>query len=119
VKFLIFYAAVMGLSWCITILAIGSPLRWLVDLTAKASSGSSSAAADDAKPLTKIQILFRCPACIGFWIAGLLSWFVYSPCLDSGLTRVIILASVLDGLVAVALNWVTHVVLTRLGQYEL
>lgn len=111
----------MGLSWSITVLAIGAPIRMLSDLLTlrKTSPGSTAAGSNDAQPLSKIQILFRCPACIGFWVACGLSALVYSPSIDCGLTRVIILASVLDGLVAVALNWVMHVVLTRLGQYDL
>lgn len=120
-KIYLFYLAVMGLSWSITILAVGAPLRWIVDLLTKKkpSPGSATTAPDDEKHPHPLKIFFSCPACVGFWVAYIMSALLYSPALDCGLTRVIILASVLDGLVAVALNWVMHVVLTRLGQYDL
>lgn len=122
-RIFLFLLAEMGLSWSITVLAIGAPIRQLFDTLfgrpPKLIKGKGGKKKYVEAELTKLQILVRCPACIGFWIALAISKGIYSPCLDSGLTGVIILASVLDGLVAVGVNWVMHVVLTRLGQYDL
>lgn len=65
-----------------------------------------------------LRIFVHCPACLSFWIAALGSWRLYSPArAHFGCSPLV--AIVIDGLGAAGIIWCVHVVLTRLGQYNL
>lgn len=117
-KAFLFYGAELGATLSITLLAIGLPIRNLVDRMFPSRQPPPDSA-DQEPVFSPVQIFIRCPACVGFWISAIASLLLFSPTLDSGLCRDRITASILDGLVAVAVNWVAHVALTRMGQYDL
>lgn len=118
-KDFLFFAAVYGMAASLAILAVGAPWRaigtildqklfphrWADDIPGDKRGGA-------------LRIFVHCPACISFWTGVLFSWFVYSPARDHfGCSRILSLP--IDGLASAGIIWCVHVVLTKLGQYEL
>jgi hypothetical protein len=118
-KDFIFFAVIYGAAASLTILSVGSPwrligtfidqklfpARWVVGIPSNQRGGA-------------IRIFVHCPACVSFWIGALFSWILYSPARTYfEISRIPALA--VDGLASAGIIWFIHVVLTRLGQYEL
>lgn len=98
---LVFALADWGLANAVTVLKVGKPLREFL------------------KDVPVLKDLFRCPACLGFWVALAGSWCVFSPSLPCvpkdflGDPRVA--AAFMDGFVCCGINWILHVACERLG----
>lgn len=100
-RLVVFILAVYGAAAAITVLRAGAPLRWLV------------------KSSQELSHFLHCPACVGFWIGCAASAFVYAgPALASS-TSFNWLLVLVDGLVACGSCWIIHVVLCKLGQFEI
>ena len=118
-KDLLFFAAVYGMAASLAILAVGSPWRFLGTLLDQKLFPSRWA--DDIPGDRRggaVRIFVHCAACISFWSGVLFSWFIYSPAKTYfSIHRVPALA--VDGLASAGIIWCIHVVLTKLGQYDL
>lgn len=118
-KDFLFFAAVYGTAASLAILAVGAPFRafgiwldqklfphrWIVVISEDRRGGA-------------IRIFVHCPACISFWTGVLFSWLVHSPA-RTHLALPLVSSLIIDGLASAGIIWCVHVVLTRLGQYDL
>ncbi len=100
----IFFAAVYGLSVSLTVLGIGAPMRWALTKLDFALFRNETG--------SYLKTLAHCPACLGFWIA-LGATFWHAPLGRFWADRLAV------ALAAVGINWIAHVTLSKLGQYEL
>lgn len=95
----VFVLAVWGLANAIGVLKVGKPIREFL------------------KDTPVLKDLFRCPACLGFWMGMGASWFVFSPslsCISREFPDPRFAAMVADGLVCSGVNWFLYCVCTRL-----
>lgn len=118
-KDFLFFAAVYGTAASLAILAIGAPWRatgtWL-DMKLFPSRWADDIPGD--RRGGAVRIFVHCPACISFWTGVLFSWLVHSPA-KVHLQIPFASSLVIDGLASAGIIWFIHVVLTRLGQYDL
>ena len=118
-KDFLFFAAVYGTAASIALLHVGSPVRFLFTLIDTKLFPSSWAefipASQRGGPIRK---LVHCPACLSFWIALAASILVYSPA-GHHLGLPVIPRVIVDSLASVGIIFCVHVVLTKLGQYDL
>jgi len=119
VKDFLFFAAVYGTAASIALLHVGSPVRFLFTLIDTKLFPSLWAdfipASQRGGPIRK---LVHCPACLSFWIALAASILVYSPA-GHHLGLPVIPRVIVDSLASVGIIFCVHVVLTKLGQYDL
>jgi hypothetical protein len=97
--FVVFVFAVWGLANAIGVLKVGHPIREFL------------------KNTPVLKDLFRCPACLGFWMGMAASWFLFSPslsCFPKDFPDSKVAAMVVDGLVCSGANWILYCVCTRL-----
>ena len=117
-KDLIFVLAVYGTAISLAILSVGAPWRVVgsaIDRLIFPSRWNADVSHD--RKGGAIRIFVHCPVCISFWVAALFSWLFYSPSqahLEIGYPWIL----VVDGLASVGIIWCVHVVMTKLGQYE-
>ena len=113
-KDLIFFLATFGVAYCLTVLYIGRIYReagtMLDRFLFKRRYDDSIPPAQQGGP---IRHYIHCPACNSFLIAFIMSTFWYSP-LGSGLPDRLAVS-----FASVAVTWIVHVVLTKLGQYDI
>jgi hypothetical protein len=103
VKDAIYFMAVLGMAYSLTLLGIGAPYRWVGEkldwLLFRNQKGSY------------LKVLVHCPACTGFWVAlGFTFW--HSPLGPLWIGRF------MTGLACTGGLWIVQVILTKLGQYE-
>lgn len=117
-KDFLFYSAVGGFAFSLAVLKVGafwkSALSWLDEVLFPSRWADDLPPGDRGGPL---RIFAFCPACISFWTALAVSALVYSPS-RTHLGVPLVVGMLLDGFSTVVIIWATHVVLTRLGQYE-
>ena len=114
-KDLLFYAAVYGAAASIALLHVGSPIRYLATVIDRRLFPSMSDSPARGGP---IKVLFHCPACLSFWISLAASIFVYSPAwAHFGVP--LIPRLIVDSLSSTGIIFCVHVVMTKLGQYDL
>ena len=113
-KDFIFFTATFGVAYCLSLLHVGRiyrelgtmldrkifPKRWADSILENQKGGP-------------IRIFVHCPACNSFWIAFAASSLWYSP-LGSGFPDRLAVS-----FASVAVTWAVHVILTKLGQYEI
>lgn len=100
----VFFAAVYGAAASLTILHIGAPYRALLTWIDRVLFRI-----EEKGPL---KMLAHCPACTGFWLA-LGATFWHSPLGPWWLDRVMV------ALASTGIIWIVHVILARLGMYDL
>lgn len=112
----LFLLSVYGLANAIAVLKAGKPVRFLAALVPPRYPGRDHCGTPCAR--TPLLDLVSCPACLGFWIGGLLSYTVFSPtAFMLGVTG--LRGALVDGFAALAFCWIVHVILCRLGALEL
>jgi hypothetical protein len=118
-KDFLFFASVYGAAASLAILTVGSiwraigtwadqrlfPYRWTDDIPADRRGGA-------------LRTFVHCPACISFWVGVAFSLMIYSPS-KAHFGVPLFWSLVVDGLSSVGIIWCVHVILTRLGQYDL
>lgn len=114
-KDFLFYAAVYGAAASIALLHVGYPIRHLAAILDQKLFPSL---ADSPARGGPIKVLVHCPACLSFWIALIMSTLVYSPSgAHFGIPTIPRL--LVDSISATGIIFIVHVVMTRLGQYDL
>lgn len=98
-----FFLAVYGAALALTVLQAGALYRRVGSLIDRLVLRR---APDQPGPFT---VLTNCPACTSFWIGLPAAYFWHSP---SGMF-------VADAFACVAISWIIHVTLVRLGQNDL
>jgi len=109
----LFLAGTLGASLALGVLAVGHPFRAAASLLDRFLFPRSWEGGGQGGPL---RMLAHCPACLSFWIALALSFWIVP--FRSWSCREIV-ERILLGLSATAVTWVVHVVLTKLGQYNI
>lgn len=103
-RLLVFILAVYGAAAAVTVLRAGAPIRWI-----------GSKLGEEARGFTS------CPACVGFWLGCAMSAFVFTgPALSTNICSGIDWSLVVvDGLLSCGTCWIIHVLLVRLGMYDI
>lgn len=110
---LVFFAAVYGLSISLAVLGIGGPFRaagtWLDRKLFSKRWLKRTKPEERGGPIHRFV---HCPACLAFWAAlGGTGW--HAPLGPAWPDRITV------ALAATGMTWVVHVILYKLGQYEL
>lgn len=115
----LFYSAIGG--FCLSLAVLKAGVLWKAVMTWLDMKLFPSRWADSIVPSERggpLRFFAHCPACISFWISMLVSAFIYGPSrVHLGVPLVV--GMLLDGFSSVGIIWFVHVVLTKLGQYEL
>lgn len=110
----IYFAAVFGLSASLTLLHVGEVYRrpglWLDRLLFKKRWLQSIPEDKQGGP---IKHLVHCPSCTSLWVSIAFSNLWYCPLAGGWMEKGAV------GLASVAIVFATHVILTKLGLYEM
>jgi hypothetical protein len=113
---LLWMLAVYGLADVIAKARIGAPLRRLFPVSRPDRPGV------DGQVVTFAHLI-RCPKCVGWWVAGALTFLHLGPAeslqaLGGSITSALLRAG-LNAFAGAAWCWMLHVVLCKLGAEEL
>jgi len=112
----LFFLAVYGAAISVAVLKLGLPLRRLAaHVPPRYERKLMRDGKETVEQRSVLMDFLSCPPCLSFWIAALFSRFAWSPSAPHLRSFPWWYAAVADGLAAVAVSWILHVITERVA----